>query len=202
VVGWNFKDLGKMARVWSIIFLISGISLILISLLVINHDWLLENMWNFLVVDEEPERADVIIVLSAGTDRVAQGVKLFQSGYAERILFSGSGSNRMKNQAISLGVPADRILMEVKSGTTFENAKFSLEIMHSQGFNSAIVVTSAYHTRRSGIIFHQVFRGLDVTICAAPFAPSTPENWWKDSVLTSDVVTEYLKLIWHYLFER
>ncbi len=159
-------------------------------------------MWNLLIVNEEPKPVDVIIVLSSGEDRVEHGVRLYQQGYANKILFTGGGSRKMKVQAMSLGIKEDQILLEEKSRTTFENAKYSIEIIRAQGFQSAIIVTSPTHTRRVSIIFSQFFKGIDLTICSVPYDLSIAYKWWKDRNTADEVITEYLKLIWYYLFER
>ena len=159
-------------------------------------------MWNFLIVNEEPKPADVIIVLSGGEDRVEHGVALYQQDYADKILFTGVGSRSMYRQALSLGITEDDILLEERSRTTFENAKYSIEIMRAQGFQSAIIVTSPTHTRRASIIFTQFFEGVDLTICSVPYDSSIAGKWWKDRSTATAVITEYLKLVFHYLLER
>lgn len=107
----------------------------------------------------------------------------------------------MKQKALSLGLPASAILQEDQSRTTFENAKYSFKIVQNLGFKSAIVVTSSYHTRRSRIIFNQVFKGTEVIVSAAPYDCALINRWWKDSYSTEFVTAEYLKMVWHYLFE-
>jgi uncharacterized SAM-binding protein YcdF (DUF218 family) len=184
---------------WTII---SAALLITVLTTISGYFFLPRILWNFLVVDEEPQPADVIIVLSGGIDRVTHGVNLFKSGYADRILFSGSVARNMSRQARIQGVPEDRMLLEEESGTTNGNAEYSYKIVQSQGFRSAIVVTSAFHTRRSSIIFRHIFRGVDVTVSAAPYDPSLVGNWWKDERMARAVLSEYPKLIYHYFFER
>jgi len=179
-----------------------SLCLALLLVFIIKFDSILNAMANYLIVDQVPRKADVIIVLGGGNDRVEHGVSLYQMGYANEILFTGgSGANDMARYALSLGVTQDHILIEDQSHTTFENAKFSLKIIPDQGYKSAIVVTSPYHTRRSSIIFTQVFKGIDVTICSVPYDPVMTHNWWNDNYSTRFVISEYFKLIWHYLFE-
>jgi len=156
---------------------------------------------NFLIVSESPKKSDVIIVLSGDSgERLAYGVKLYQESYADKLLLSGRQSG-MEEQALSLGVPEGAILLEDQATTTFENGKYSLKIVKEQGYKSAIVVTSPFHTRRSSIIFAQLFKGIDLTICPVPYDPTMIHNWWKDSNSRQFVISEYLKLGWHYLFE-
>ncbi len=183
---------------------ISSICLALVSIFIIEFDSIMTSVGGFLIVNEKPQKADVIIVLSGGIDRVPYGVKLYQSGYAEKVLLSGGngGADRnMKQQTLELGVPESAIIQEDQSGTTFENAKYSLNIVKEQGYKSVIVVTSPFHTRRSSIIFARFFKGINVTMCAVPYDPALTHNWWKDSNSTRFVISEYLKLVWHYLFE-
>lgn len=185
-----------------LILIISSILLAAVLAVVVCHDIVLPGMWNYLVVNQDPKPADVIIVLSAGNDRVDEGVKLYQSGYASKILFTGGGAKNMAARAQDSGVPAGDILLEEDSFTTYTNAKYSLKIVEAQGFKSAIIVTSAYHTRRSSIIFGYFFKGIDLTICPAAYDPSLATNWWKNAVTADWVISEYLKLGWYYLFER
>jgi uncharacterized SAM-binding protein YcdF (DUF218 family) len=158
-------------------------------------------MGNFLIINEMPQKSDVIIILAGDYgERVAYGGKLYLSGYADKVLLSGNDSG-MKQQALSQGIPESAILLEDQSRTTFENAKYSFKIVQAQGFKSVIVVTSPYHTRRASIIFTQFFRGIFLTICPVPYNPAMTRNWGKDGYSTQFVVSEYLKLVWHYLLE-
>ena len=179
-----------------------SILLVLVLFLTLVFCFVLPNMWNFLVVNEQPKASDVIIVLSGDTGRLEYGVKLFQQGYADRLLCTGGGARAMQREAIAMGIPEDDILVERRSHSTFENATNSWQMMQEQGLKTAIVVTSAYHTRRASIIFGQFIPKQDLTVCAVPDTTWTSGNWWKDRAMASTVVSEYLKLVYHYLFER
>jgi uncharacterized SAM-binding protein YcdF (DUF218 family) len=160
-------------------------------------------MWDFLVVDQTPETSDVIIVLTGGGyERVDFGVILFNEGYANELLVSGSSSEELKNRAISLGILDSQIIVENKSETTFQNAKYSSEIMRERGYKSAIVVTSPYHTRRAQMLFEEFSQGWRLTICAVPYDPAIATGWWKDRLLSRVIIQEYLKYVYHFLFER
>ena len=47
------------------------------------------------------------------------------------------------------GVPITAILLEPKSRTTRENAKFTIALLRARHLKSAIIVTSWYHSRRA-----------------------------------------------------
>ena len=61
---------------------------------------------------------------------------------------------------VSLGVSPEDILVETKSINTTQNAIFSAEILREQGFNQPILVTSAFHMKRSVLNFQK--QGIEV----------------------------------------
>ena len=74
-----------------------------------------------------------------------------------------AGAPTVKRFLLDLGVEEDRVILEDKSRDTFENAKYSIAICEKRGFRSPILLTSAYHLKRSYWIFEHL--GLKV----APF---------------------------------
>jgi len=162
---------------------------------------ILPGIWNFLLLDEEPRQSDVIIVLSGDTGRFEYGLDLYKKRYSDYILFAGGAAPSMRRQALSSGIEEDHILLDSRSNSTFENARNSVAIMRDNNLKYAIVVTSGYHTKRASVIFGDFLPRSDLTICAIPGGP-TRDNWWKDKETIMAVVSEYLKLIYHYLFER
>lgn len=159
----------------------------------------------FLIVREELKSADVIIVLAGEREeRVAYGVWLYQQGYAPKIIMTGgpvvwraTAAQIMKEQALFLGVPVEDILIEERSTTTKENADFTKGLMVAEGFGSAILVTSPYHSRRASRIVHRVF-GQEIEIISVPVPNSrfSVDEWWTRDTDTRQVVSEYLKMIW------
>jgi len=194
----------KTKRRWIIV----SLCLTLVFVFMLQGNKLPSVLENFLIIDEEPKPADVIIVLGGGSgERVDYGVRLYQSGYATKLLLTGgpcgwetTEAKFMERLALSLGVPKDNILLEEESLSTYENARYTLEIMRAKKFESAILVTSPYHTKRASMIFRRFFIGIDLTTCSVPYNSSDPGNWWLDSRRVRDVASEYLKLGWYYLF--
>lgn len=176
-----------------------------------KYEVILNQLEDYLINSVPPKPADVIVVLSGDdiAERVVFGVRLYKAGYGKKIIMSGGPyywnstcARIMRKHALYLGVSEDEILLEERSTTTYENATYILSLIANQGFGSAIVVTSPYHTRRTRIIFEQLLhdKGIDLRVCAFPLATSKPKSWWKDEVMTRFLVNEYLKLLWHYLF--
>ncbi|MBN1382395.1 MAG: YdcF family protein [Deltaproteobacteria bacterium] len=57
---------------------------------------------------------------------------------------------------VDLGVPSYKIFMEAKSRDTMENARYSKQICTQEGFKTPIVVTSAFHMKRSVLSFQKI----------------------------------------------
>ncbi len=66
----------------------------------------------------------------------------------------------IKRYLIDFGVPSNKIILEDKSRDTTENVKFSALLCKKMGFKRPILVTSAYHMKRSLLGFEK--SGLDV----------------------------------------
>ena len=73
----------------------------------------------------------------------------------------------MKNYLVENGISSDRIIMEDKSTTTFENMKFTFEKLDELGISRDItIVTDGYHMYRASLIAKEQGAG-EVTSCSA-----------------------------------
>ena len=117
------------------------------------------------------KKFDVIIVLGspatddckAGSimkDRVAKGIELLKLGIAKKILFTGSSvinncteAEAMAAYAISKGISKNHILKETRARNTFQNAYYAIAQMKKLNFESAAIVTSEPHIKRSCAVF-------------------------------------------------
>lgn len=126
---------------------------------------------DYLVVNEEPTKSDVIIVLSGAAGRLEKAASLYHEGYAEQVMLTtSSASGLTKENAMRLGIPEEALIMEEKATSTYTNALYAREAMEKSGLESAIVVTSDYHTRRSKLSFDRVFSDskIEYSIVASP----------------------------------
>jgi uncharacterized SAM-binding protein YcdF (DUF218 family) len=111
----------------------------------------------------------------------------------------------VKRFLVDLGVPPEKILIEEKSRDTAENARFSRKILEQEGFKKPILVTSAFHMRRSIVVFRKA--GLVVIPVPSSFrtAPGLPTFWfdWLPSSgsleTAATAIHEYLGLIFYTL---
>ncbi|MCM2357552.1 MAG: YdcF family protein [Geobacteraceae bacterium] len=104
-----------------------------------------------------------------------------------------------------LGVPDRSIIVEDRSRDTMENARFSREILRQHGFRRPLLVTSAFHMRRSLAAFKQA--GIIATPLAACFRTSRGRpQVWADFLPdagalhgTATALREYLGLLFYRL---
>ena len=114
-----------------------------------------------------PRESDVIIVLGCQIwdrnpswsleYRLRKALELYRKGYAEYIIVSGgqgrdevtTEANVMKSWLVSHGIDERKIIEEGRSTSTFENLKYSKDIMDGSGMKTAIIVSNDFHMYRS-----------------------------------------------------
>ena len=145
----------------------------------------------FLVINEPPRKADVIIVIDGGASEEL-GIKYYHLGYAPYLIFTRATA-AMRTQAIKEGVPAQSLILEDRADSTYENASYSKTIMEQHGFKSGLVVAIDYHSRRTMLVFSQVFKntGTNFTFSSAKDPGFNPTSWWSRSRNIHRVLREY-----------
>ncbi|MFA7466650.1 MAG: YdcF family protein [Desulfotomaculaceae bacterium] len=157
----------------------------------------------FLLVDDTLEQADVVVALGGGSERAVHAAELSLNGLAPKIIMTGCGSSaqKMSQLASNKGVDPNDIIIEGKAESTYENALFSREIILMEGYRSAIIVTSPYHTRRTKLVFGRVFRDTNVKLFYSA-APGSGFNVGGRCSTDNDrrlVRREYMKLAYYWL---
>lgn len=105
--------------------------------------------------------------LNQRADRLVHAVALYKAGKAPVIVLTGGGvdgarteAEQMKDLLAVMGVPNEHLLLEVESRNTHDNAVFSAQLLKANDMDRILLVTSAYHMRRSLALFEA--QGLDV----------------------------------------
>ncbi|MEB3100923.1 YdcF family protein [Ferviditalea candida] len=185
---------------------------VFVTLLAMFHQRLLQSMADYLVVKENPVKSDVIIVLGGEVygERTTMAVQLYKEGKAPMLLFSDGTAlswrtravDEMIALAVKLGVPESAIVKEQKSRSTYENALYTKEILEAHHWTSAIVVTSAWHTRRSQWIFDKIYHDSGIRLSYAGAPDKLYPNyigWWKDPERQQIILTEWAKLLVYWI---
>ncbi|MFA5134848.1 MAG: YdcF family protein [Patescibacteria group bacterium] len=168
-----------------------------------------------LTNDEEPQQADVVIVLGGGVvthlktlpwgvqERVRKGVDLITQGYADSMIVAGglvkdqtyTESEFMRAYAEFLGVSPDAIIEEGQSLDTHQNAQFSLDIMEAHGWDAALIVTSDFHTRRACNVFEK--QNANITCIASH--PAFTGNYYRNLLEAKSVIRDYCATAYYFV---
>jgi uncharacterized SAM-binding protein YcdF (DUF218 family) len=100
-------------------------------------------------------------------DRVFQGVELYKKGFIKKIFISGgSGSVKhpemieskfVKDYFVSIGIPAEDILIEYNSQNTHQNAVETKKVLDSLNIKGKqLLITSGFHLPRAKKCFDKV----------------------------------------------
>ncbi len=171
----------------------------------------------FLDHDDPLERADVMFVLAGGgIERWLEAVDLYNEGWAPGIVLSpGSvGSLEAVLQArgirfpregdltreaiISSGVPPEAVtILPGSVDNTAHEASALRQTLQRPDPRRILVVTSTYHTRRTGLAFRRAFAGsgVDVRIRGSRYSDATPGRWWRRRPEIRFVTSELQKYV-------
>ena len=164
---------------------------------------------NIFPIKKEPQ---TIIILGSGlfgdkvppllAQRLDKGLAIYEKFNRKPVIIvsGGQGDDELISEAEAMagylmekGVPADSILLENKSRTTFENLTFSKQLMlaHGLGQDRVVLVTNSFHALRAGIYMKQVgLKGRSIgSRTAFYFLPSA---WIRE---TAGLIRIYWK--WH-----
>ncbi len=206
---------------------VTTVLLILFTFFIFVSVFLIPNLGQWLVAEDELQESDMIVVLTGSVpDRILQAVDIYNERYSDKIIFANSNrddydifvergveippgdAQLSKMAAIDLGVPEENILiLEGDAKSTQDEALIIREyIRNNRAIESIILVTSKYHSGRSKKIFRKALNGLDreINIYSSPskYDPSNVSQWWKDKEDRKFVVLEYLKLANFYFREQ
>ena len=129
-----------------------------------------------LITSDPLEESDAIVLLSGGdSQRWREAANLYNKEIAERIILTeteqtiGESNIRyillVRNNISAMGVPMDNILITGEPArSTYEEAVQVLDLMHTKGYKSGVVVTDPFHTFRTRLIFHDVFANSGIQV--------------------------------------
>ena len=167
----------------------------------------LKELENFIFVEDEPEKADIIFVPGNRYPYMAErAAELYRAGWAPLVMPSGrysitdgifggalehseiySGSYAtewefLQDVLLKNGVPVQAILKENQATYTYENALFSKKVLEEAGMTAkkAILCCKNYHARRALMYYQRVFPDTCFLVVPSCVDGITKENW-KDS---------------------
>ncbi len=175
---------------------------------------ILQGIGSFLVSTDATCKADALYVLG--------GAPLDRGSYSNRVLDQGcvplafcTGANvpqsfraegRMVTEAdlsraaaIRAGADPGMVLPFPYGTSTWEEAAGVLHHAQSKAYDTVLVLTTEFHTRRVGKVFRQRFKdsGIAVLVQAAPSSEYEAAHWWKSEEGLLMVNNEYVKSLYY-----
>ena len=159
-----------------------------------------------VVVADPDTKTDAIVVLTGGSGRLDEGLRLLEQGYAGKLFISG----------VYEGVDIQNLLEAYRAGPqdlnccvaighavdTINNAVETAKWMRENDIETVRLVTSAYHMPRSVLEFNNAMPG--ATLVEHPVFPAhvKQQNWWAWPGTTGLIVGEYNKFLMAWLRHR
>lgn len=200
-------------RTWQkITLIIFFIGLIVSTGIYIFRSQVLTTLARVLIVNDALQPAEIIYILNGEVNtRPFHAAKLYKQGLAPQIVIPReeegpaseiklypNGTDVSVEILVKLGVSRDKItVIEIEGGvtSTHDEAQVLLDYVKEHHTQNVIIVTSAFHTRRSRWIFQKVLAGTNVHIqmSAAPQWKFDETNWWREERGLLMLANEYLK---------
>lgn len=154
------------------------------------------------------ESKDGRVFMGKGSDRATHMVYLYNRKIVSKILVSGGSgalnssheiteSQKVKNILVEMGVRKNDILIEQKSRNTYENAKYSAQIINEYYPNvKPILITSSSHMKRSVACFKK--QGIEVQAFAGDYNSKRIEK----IELTDFIPSAHCLSLWSSIFHE
>jgi len=166
--------------------------------------WLAGLLWFAEQLPKSPSddlsETEVIVVLTGGSGRLEEGLRLLAAGRAQKLFVSGVYRGLDVRQLLDLfqTSPGDLeccVVLGYEADDTRGNAQETAAWMRDEGLISLRLVTAAYHMPRSRFEFDRVLP--EVRLISHPVFPATyrQNDWWRWPGSARLVVSEYHKYL-------
>lgn len=145
-------------------------------------------------------RTDAIVVLTGGSDRLSEGIRLLATGYGNWLFVSGVNRKVSKTELMRVaGVTTPHLSNYIVIGqvavNTRGNADETAAWLRSRKFRSIRLVTANYHMRRSLFEFRRALPQTKIVPHPVFPRPVNPGPWWARGRSLSIVAGEFNKYL-------
>jgi len=152
------------------------------------------------LIPPQDTKADAIVVLTGGYQRIDQAVDLLQHGFGRRLLISGAHPSTTPAQIRRMTGSSESLFnccvdIGYDALDTIGNANETARWIHDRGYGSVLVVTNNYHMPRS--LFE--LRRADTVTNFIPYPVVNSDlkttEWYADPDVLRMLLSEYGKLL-------
>jgi len=178
---------------------------------------------NFLVVEDNLEKADAIFVFGGSIpNRIIEAADIYNQGFAPLIIISKypkpegykyleekgitypEGHDINKSIALSLGIPENSIMItNYRAASTFEELILLKNFCLEKNYKKIILVSTKSHTKRISKIFLDIagdkIKGI---VRYTGYDSYNPDKWWNDRHSLRQTMFEYQKLLHHLIVDK
>ncbi len=149
-------------------------------------------------------RADAIVVLTGGSQRIDQAVDLLRRGSGKRLLISGAHPSTSPTQIRKMTQSSKDLFnccvdMGYDALDTIGNANEIARWIHDKGYRSVLVVTNNYHMHRSLMELRRVDHGTEFIPYPVVNSDLKSTDWYTDPNVLRTLLAEYGKTLIVYL---
>ncbi|OGP13789.1 MAG: hypothetical protein A2052_08925 [Deltaproteobacteria bacterium GWA2_54_12] len=144
--------------------------------------------------------ADAIVVLTGGRGRTEEGLALLRKGRAKLLILSGVHQDADLDSIFLKrvnSVERGKIVLEKRSGSTFENALEVRKLMEERGIASIVLITSGYHIKRAHYTFMKVMPEGTRIEAYSVVSPNFDESRWWEGGSFGLLAAEFVKYYWY-----
>ncbi len=147
------------------------------------------------------DRADGIVALTGGPQRIGDAIDLLAGGYGRRLLITGVNERTSRDEIARLN-PSQRALiaccvdLDYRARNTIGNAIETRRWMRAHRFSTVAVVTSNYHMPRTLIELDHALQDGDRVLPHPVIAEGFDANgWWRSPAAAKLLAAEYVKFL-------
>jgi uncharacterized SAM-binding protein YcdF (DUF218 family) len=170
---------------------------------------ILLGMGGFLIEADTLEKADALVVLSGGDPgRLDEAIRLYQAHFAQNLILTRTTvtlpdsqttiTEDMRQYAVKHGVASGDIqITDREVSSTYDEAEAVSALAQANNYSVVILVTGPYHTRRTGMIFRDVFANQNIRVIVRP----VPGHWFRSNTWFLSIeglrqgFSEYFKIL-------
>lgn len=195
-----------------------AIYLSVLIVLYILREPILRGFGNYLITEDEIEKADAVYILGGSSyDRAKKASEIYKKGYSRNFYCTGGHISKefqlvdttlteaeiTQSFLVKNGVPNANAVAINDCFSTRDEADLIYDHAGKKKYKKIIILSNKFHLRRVKNVFEEKFEGGEISTLyiGAPSSDYEESEWWKYEKGLIMVNNEYLKLVYYWWTE-